>query len=82
MFYASSEGMMTVTYTANGEVFVPRKPQLWVQKKDLRAFDLAPDGKQFVVVQPEPSDQSGLMHANFLLNFFDELKRKAPLGEQ
>jgi serine/threonine-protein kinase len=79
LFYASDEGMMMVTYTANGEAFVASNRQLWAQKKDFGFFDLAPDGKRFVVVQPETPEQNGLTHVTFLLNFFDELKRKAPV---
>jgi hypothetical protein len=52
---------------------------LWVRKKDLGPnFDVAPDGKRFAVVQAEASEQKGPQHVTFLLNFFDELRRRAP----
>jgi len=45
-------------------------------------FDLAPDGKRFVVLQREEPEQKGPQHVTFLLNFFDELRRRAPLGRK
>ena len=71
---------MVARYTANGDVFVASKPRLWAEKKDLYAFDLAPDGKRFAVVQPETSEQKGPTQVTFLLNFFDELRRRVPAG--
>ena len=43
-------------------------------------YDLAPDGKRFAIF-PElkaPTAEKGDVHMNFLLNFFDELRRRAP----
>ena len=81
LFYRGGEGMMVASYIANGEAFVASKPRLWVEKKDLgQAFDLAPDGKRFVVLLSEASEQKGPQHVTFLLNFFDELRRRAPAG--
>jgi hypothetical protein len=55
------------------------KPRLWVAKKDLGyAFDLAPDGKGFALVQAEKPEEKGPQQVTFLLNFFDELRRRAP----
>ena len=82
LFYRSSEGMMIASYTTNGDAFVASKPRLWVGKKDLgNYFDLAPDGKRFAMLQPEDSEQKGPQHVTFLLNFFDELRRRAPVGK-
>lgn len=79
LFYRSGEGMMMASYTTTGEAFAPNKPRLWARKKDLgQFFDLAPDGKRFAVVQSEDSGQTGPTHVTFLLNFFDELRRRAP----
>ncbi len=46
-------------------------------------LDLAPDGKRFVV-SPRPEatgGQKGSVHVTVLLNFFDELRRKMPVGK-
>jgi eukaryotic-like serine/threonine-protein kinase len=82
LFYRSGEGIMVASYAADGEAFVAGKRQVWAGKKDLGPyFDLAPDGKRFVVVQPEAPEQKGPQHVTFLLNFFDELRRRAPAGK-
>jgi serine/threonine-protein kinase len=82
LFYRSSEGMMVASYTANGEAFVASKPRLWAGKKDLgEFFDLAPDGKRFAVLQAEASEQKGPAQVTYLLNFFDELRRRVPAGK-
>jgi hypothetical protein len=45
-------------------------------------FDLAPDGKRFVVSPKlEASGQKGSVHVTVLLNFFDELRRKMPASK-
>jgi len=81
LFYRSAEGMTVASYTANGEAFIAGKSRVWTVKKDLGPyFDLAPDGKRFAVMQPEASEQKGSQHVTFLLNFFDELRRRAPAG--
>ena len=42
-------------------------------------LDLAPDGKRFVVfLAPESPGGRSNLHVTFLLNFFDELKRRIP----
>jgi Tol biopolymer transport system component len=79
LFYRNGEGMMVVSYTANAGAFVAGKPRVWVSKKDLGDyFDLAPDGKRFVVEQAEGPEQSAPTQLTFLLNFSDELRRRAP----
>jgi len=79
LFYRSSEGMMVASYTANVEAFAASKPRLWAAKKDLGGFfDLAPDGKRFVVGQSEGSEQNTPTRVTFLLNFADELQRRVP----
>jgi hypothetical protein len=42
-------------------------------------FDISPDGKRAVVFpQPAPGQAEGTLHATFLLNFFDEVRRRIP----
>jgi hypothetical protein len=44
-------------------------------------YDLAPDGKRFaVVLYPDGSAQKPITSVAVLLNFFDELKRRVPVG--
>jgi hypothetical protein len=40
--------------------------------------DLAPDGKHLAAVLANDDGQKHITHLTFLLNFFDELRRRAP----
>ena len=79
LFYRSSEGIMAASYTANSDSFAASKPRLWAAKKNLSAsFDLAPDGKRFVVVMSAetPQPQETQNHVTLVVNFFDEVRRR------
>ena len=89
LFYVSlsSRRMMAVGYSVQGDSFVPDKPRLWSEKPLLPSlspvtstYDVAPDGKRFAVVLYEDgtAEEKPIRHVTFLLNFFDELRRKAP----
>jgi hypothetical protein len=77
---------MAVSYTAKGDSFAASKPRVWLETRlrvsDNSTWDLAPDGKRAAVVLAEDSDasRSGPTRLTFLLNFFDELRRRAPAG--
>ena len=78
---------MVVSYTAKGDSFVADKPRLWTDKQlaDTGAvlnLDITPDGEHFVVLMPAEGtvEQKAQNHVTFLLNFFDELRRRVPTG--
>jgi Tol biopolymer transport system component len=86
IFYVSLDGRIMVTpYIVTGRAFSPGKPAAWSETPiGLTGvnipLDLAPDGKRFVVfpgIETVAADKSTL-HITFLLNFFDELKRRLP----
>lgn len=85
LFYAahSPARIMVASYTDAG-TFSPGASRQWsetaIQFMDhYPPLDLAPDGKRFVVfLAPESASGSTTVHVNFLLNFFDELKRRVP----
>jgi serine/threonine-protein kinase len=89
LFYETPDNhIMVVDYTASGDSFTAGKPRLWSDKQ-IRAtgavlnYDLAPDGKRFAVF-PMPdttAEEKGNVHVTFLLNFFDELRRKVPVDK-
>jgi eukaryotic-like serine/threonine-protein kinase len=86
LFYQAPNGIMVVSYTAKGATFVPDKPRLWSDHRIFNAFgnrgyDLAPDGKRFAVLEPPEGEQKPETHVNILLNFFDEVRRRAPAGK-
>ena len=80
--------IMVADYTATSDSFMPGKTHLWsdqrLQDVGLNLnYDLAPDGKSFAIL-PElkaPPEEKGNVHVTFLLNFFDELRRRAPVGK-
>jgi hypothetical protein len=75
---------MVADYTASGGAFMVGQPRQWLAGQDVPLQDvdpaLAPDGKRFVVIpqHPENDVQNGSSHVTFLLNFFDELRRRVP----
>jgi eukaryotic-like serine/threonine-protein kinase len=81
LFLGGDDHIMAVDYSTQGDLFHAGKPRVWspvpVRSMGLRQnFDLSPDGKR-VVMFPQPESQESL-HFTFLLNFFDEVRRKAP----
>ena len=75
--------MMAAGYTAKGDTFTPGARRVWsatrlLDQGTLTNYDLAPDGKRIVAFLPseDAEGQKPLTHLTFLLNFFDELRRK------
>ena len=87
IFFRNSEDrLMSASYTIKGDAFVANKPRLWSNTMltygipGARHYDLAPDGRRFVAVLPKAGE--GLdNHVTFLMNFFDELRRRVPSGK-
>jgi serine/threonine-protein kinase len=80
---------MVVGYTVNGDSFQPDKPRLWSGKRlanvgtfGNKNYDLAPNGKRIAALMPAetPEGQKAQSHVIFLLNFFDELRRRVATG--
>jgi serine/threonine-protein kinase len=83
-FLGGDDRIMVANYTIEGQSFIPGKPRPWSPTQVLRdgvrlSFDVTPDGKR-VVVFPRPAETKteGSLHATFLLNFFDEVRRRIP----
>ena len=86
LLYRSPENqVMVAAYTTTGDSFRAGKPRLWAEgyigpQTGQRSFDLHPDGER-IAVAPElgafdrPQDR-----LVFILNFFEELRRMAPMG--
>jgi Tol biopolymer transport system component len=76
--------IMVADYDGKGEAFSASKPRVWSdrQLQDVGTtpnYDLAPDGTRFAVFPNQnPAEEKGNVHMTFLLNFFDELRRRAP----
>jgi Tol biopolymer transport system component/predicted Ser/Thr protein kinase len=87
LFYETptEDRIMVADYTATADSFSASKPREAANAQMIDAagvpnWDLAPDGKRFVVFPaPEPGARDrGSVHVTFLLNFFDDLRRRIP----
>jgi Tol biopolymer transport system component len=80
--------IMVIDYRVQNGSFDGSKPRQWSDQRlrDLGGplnYDLAPDGKRFAIF-PELKasvEEKGAVHVTFLLNFFDELRRRVPTGK-
>jgi serine/threonine-protein kinase len=80
LFMLQATGVRGVSYTTSGDSFVASssRPILEKSLSSLAgALDLMPDGKQFIVVTSGSELAARETHVAFLLNFSDELQRRA-----
>jgi serine/threonine protein kinase/Tol biopolymer transport system component len=88
-FEASDNHILVAAYTVKGDSFVADKPRVWSEKQiggvvnGGRNVDLAPDGKRIIALMPvETAEaQKAQIQVTFLENFFDEVRRKVPIGK-
>jgi serine/threonine-protein kinase len=80
--------IMVAAYAVKGDSFVADKPRIWSDKQlgdanNRKNFDLAPDGKRIAALLPVDTAeaQKAQSHVIFLENFFDEVRRKVPIGK-
>lgn len=45
-------------------------------------YDVSPDGQRFLMLKPSESAEAGATQINVVLNWFEELKQKAPTGRK
>ena len=88
IFYSTPNGhqMRVVDYQAHGDAFAASPPRPWGGSRRLISssgtdFAVSPDGKRIVgfISEIKEADHAGNLQMTFLVNFFDELKRKVPL---
>jgi serine/threonine-protein kinase len=88
-FRTEDNQIMVANPTAKGDSFVVDSPRVWSEHRiagtgrEVVNFDLAPDGKRVAALMPAetlqgPQPQSQVI---FLENFFDELRRRVPVGK-
>jgi len=87
-FRTEDNQIMVASYTVKGDSFVANKPLVWSEKKignlgQLANYDLAQDGKRIIALMPAETaaGQKAQSHVIFLENFFDEVRRKVPIGK-
>ena len=83
LVYRSGDQIMAAGYTLNGDTFAVEKPRVWIAKLPGTEWDLAPDGKRIAVVTHVESAEAPKQDHEivFLMNFFDELRRRVPAGK-
>jgi serine/threonine-protein kinase len=78
--------IMVTDYVASGNSFHPGRPRVWFGGRLFTPsaapfLDLHPGGTRFAVFSLPASEEGGpSVHMTFLLNFFDELRRRIPAG--
>jgi len=84
LLYQSGDQIMAVSYTVVGDSFKTEKPRVWgARLGGATAFGLSPDGKKVAVTMPveTPEAPKADHEVVFLQNFFDELRRRVPVGK-
>ena len=77
---------MVTEYASQNDLFIPGRPRLQSDQQlqnvsGLPNYDVAPDAKRFLVFPMPEKDREAArrVHVFVLLNFFDELRRRAPV---
>jgi serine/threonine-protein kinase len=75
--------LMAASYHTRGDSFFAEKPHVWYDKRIITfastsSYDPAPNGNRIVALMTVEAPQESQAHAIFLLNFFDELRRRVP----
>src|SRR5205823_4088190 len=77
--------LMAVSYKSRGDSFLTDQPRVWTKKivgfGTTRGYDPGPDGKRIVALMPANTPQEPQDDVIFLLNFFDELRRRVPASD-
>lgn len=89
LFFRTGRGqtILVAGYSVEGDSFVPGVPRVWTNHPLLEVpylnYDVAPDGKRIIALAPAkaPESQPPKSHVVLLLNFFDELRRRAPVNK-
>jgi Tol biopolymer transport system component len=85
LFYGTPSGqIMVAAFTVKGDSFRAEPPRLWsdaryVVRGMTRPFDLHPDGKRVALAAAQTPGGANQDHVTIIFNFFDELRRIAPV---
>ncbi|HEY6616901.1 MAG TPA: hypothetical protein VIZ32_20355, partial [Vicinamibacterales bacterium] len=84
LLYRAGDQIMTVAYTVSGDSFVAERPRVWAANvRGAGGFDLAADGKRVAMFVPLATKDASPQENTVVvvLNFFEELRRRAPIGQ-
>jgi len=89
IYQSADQRLMVASYAANGDSFHVEKPRPWSESQSpvvtwagRRSFALHPDGERIALPAARDAAASRQNTVVFLFNFFDELRRRSPLGKQ
>jgi eukaryotic-like serine/threonine-protein kinase len=85
LFYRSGDKMMAVEITTQPSFSAGKSKVLFEGRYQptpatLTNYDVSPDGQRFLMLKPSEQAQA-LTQINVVLNWFEELKRKVPVGK-
>jgi Tol biopolymer transport system component/predicted Ser/Thr protein kinase len=85
LFYRSGDKMMAVEITTQPS-FSAGKPRMLFEGQyqptpaTAANYDVSPDGQRFLMLKPSEQAQAAQTQINVVLNWFEELKRRVPVG--
>src|SRR5262249_10263432 len=83
LFESLDQHVMAAPYHIEGDSFVREKPEPWTEIRFFplrtRSFAIHPDGERIAVAVPQDASTAKQDRVVFVLNFFDELRRIAPV---
>jgi eukaryotic-like serine/threonine-protein kinase len=85
LFYRSGDKMMAVDVTTQPG-FAAGRPRMLFEHSYVPTpgtnsnYDVSPDGQRFLMLKPSESAQAAPTQINVVLNWFEELKRRVPVG--
>ena len=79
MFFRSGDKMMAVD-VETGAAFRAGSPKILFMKAS-PDYDVAPDGKRFIMLKPVAAPEGAPSELHVILNWFDELRRRVPGGK-
>ena len=71
--------MMAVDVQTN-PVFRPGQPKVLFEGRYGNAYDVEPEGKRFLMIKPAAVQRAQGDQVNVVLNWFEELRRRVPMG--
>jgi serine/threonine protein kinase/dipeptidyl aminopeptidase/acylaminoacyl peptidase len=80
LFYRNGDKMMAVDVTTSPS-FSSGTPKMLFEGQDLSNWDVSPDGQRFLMIKPVEQQQAATQ-INVVLNWFEELKQKVPVGKK
>jgi hypothetical protein len=80
LFYRDGDKMMAVDVEIGPAFRVVGKPKVLFQGRYRTGYDVSPDSKRFLMVKNEAAELAPTDQLNIVVNWLEELRRRAPLS--